>query len=170
MKNRGDDRRRSPKPSRAMISGELSWAFMALLLAWSGSGLLGMEGSFLNRALVARGEFVIAYWSVLIGVPALALVFCSGREYLLSKRERWSMEQLLRSSRTRFWCCVALAFSWLYMLNVIWGFGTRTSALRGIALGGLLFTMWFVWENGRVRRECEKAMKGAADDQQPVPS
>ena len=156
MIERGKDRRQALRPSRGMISGELSWAAIALVLAWSGSGLLGMDGSYLNQVMERSSRFGPLLWTVLVGAPALALMTVSLREYLLAGREAWPLEQLEQSAAVRAWLSAALAFSWLYMLHVLTTISARPSALRGLAIAGLVFCAWFVWENRRVQRECRQ--------------
>lgn len=155
LTHRGEDRR-AFRPSRAMISGEMSWAAIALVLAWSGSGLGGMAGSYLNHVLAQKHWLEPFLWAAVIGVPAAALLVVSAWEYALSKRHAWALDRVELWARLRGGLDVALAFSWLYMVHVLETMSARPSALRGFGMLGIAFCAWFVIENRRVRRHCRK--------------
>lgn len=147
------------RPSRAMITGELSWAWFALTFAWAGSGLWPFHGSYLHRVLDNADMDVV--WSFLIGLPAGALMFFSAREWLAHCRQRtsgrpqWTMVQLDHSVRLRGWLCFALAFSWLYVIYIMLLTSPR-SPLTMIAAGGVFFMLMFWVENRRVQRDIKK--------------
>lgn len=149
------------KPSRAMITGELSWAWVALSFAWSGSGLWPFESSYLHVTLDRRGQEWI--WSLFVGVPAVALMIASAREWfshcyfaLAPTMRSWSIFQLDKSASVRGWLCLALAFSWLYVLYVMLTSTGRPNAILPVALGGLVFMIMFWLENRRVQRDIRK--------------
>lgn len=156
MIERGKDRRYILRPSRAMISGELSWAAIAFVLGWSGAGILGMDGSYLNQVLEREHWLAPALWIIVLGVPAAALFIVSGWEYALSQRQAWPLDRIERWAAMRARLVSALAFSWLYMLYALDATSARPSALRGLGVLGFAFCAWFVIENRRVRRHCRK--------------
>lgn len=148
------------KPSRMMITGEISWAWVALAFAWSGSGIWPFDESYLNRIL-GRQE-IDDLWAALVGVPALVLLYFSIREWVVHRwqspdpRKRWTMIQLDRSTRMRGRMCLALLFSWAYVIYVLVNTQAKPSALILVALGGAFFQGWFWLENRRVQRDIRK--------------
>jgi hypothetical protein len=151
------------KPSRAMITGEISWAFVALCFAWSGSGLWPMQSTYLHDLLDQRAQDV--WWTLFIGVPSLGLFVVSLREYVGSydrrrapraRAQRWPLEKLERSAHIRGWLCATLAFSWTYIAYMLLKLSARPSAILPVAVGGAVFAIWFLIENRRVQRECRK--------------
>lgn len=148
------------KPSRSMITGELSWAWIAFAFAWSGSGFWPFGDSYLYRVLGRQD--LDELWSIAVGVPALLLMFFSLREYAAHRwppadpYKRWSIVQLDQSARIRGRMCLALLFSWAYVVYVLTNTQARPSALILIALGGVLFMGWFWTENRRVQRDIRK--------------
>src|SRR4051812_35326034 len=146
------------KPSRGMITGELSWAWVALACAWNGSGLWPFEGSYLYTILARRNMDEL--WCIAVGVPALALMFVSGREWIVhcftDTFERWNVFQLEQSVRMRAWLCLALAFSWIYVVYVMALVQSRPGQITPVAGGGAIFMLAFWLENRRVQRAVKK--------------
>lgn len=148
------------KPSRAMITGELSWAWIALGFAWSGSGLWPFGDSYLHMMLDKRDLDTL--WVLAIGVPAALLMFASAREFIAYRwppenpMRRWTIIQLEWSAKLRGRLCFALAFSWAYVFYVLVNTSTRPSAILPVAVGGFLFMMLFWIENRRVQRDIRK--------------
>lgn len=161
------------KPSHRMLTGEISWALVALSFVWSGMGGWPLEASYLHRALDRLGE--TALWSAVLGVPAAVLFFASTREHFAfthppaDPRKRWSLADLDRSARVRSVCSGLMCLSWLYIFKVVVELsvlratpngvfeGLRANAIMPIALAGAVCTFWFWWENRRVRRDVRKA-------------
>lgn len=152
------------KPSRAMITGEISWAFVALCFAWSGSGLWPLETSYLYFMLHQQG---LAYWwALIIGAPSCALFCVSLLEYVSTHdrrrdplrlhESRWPPTRLERSARLRGRLCAALLLSWVYMAYFMVKLSARPSAILPVAIGGAVFALWFLIENRRVQRECKR--------------
>lgn len=147
------------KPSRAMISGEMSWAFVALAFAWAGV----TQGSYLNRLLEQHAEPLL--WGVLLAGPALVLMALSVREWIAhSSRRCWGIVELEASARWRGRLCLALIAGWLYMLKIAATFSSGANATSAVALGGVVFMLWFYIQNRRVQREIrvQTAQFGAA--------
>lgn len=143
------------KPSRAMIPGEISWAFIALAFAWAGSGAWPLEPGPLYRMVAKHAHPWI--WGALLGAPALVLMWVSAREwraYCCRRVPRcWSLHELEASARRRGRLCLALLAGWLYMLKIAGGAIHGTSATAAVAAGGIAFMLWFYVENRRVQRE-----------------
>jgi hypothetical protein len=149
------------RPSRAMISGEFSWAFVALVYAWAGAGAWPFEPGVFYHALQATDHPTV--WPIVIAPPALALMIVSGNEWLshLGTYRRmgrgWTLAELDQSVKFRGWCCLLLIMAWLYMLYVLLpAFGPQVEGAKtliALAIGGIVFTGWFYIENRRVRRE-----------------
>ena len=164
------------KPSRYMLTGEISWALVAISFAWSGMGGWPLAESYLSRMLgrlddagmLLTTQFL---WATVIGIPALILLFVSGREWWAHKRHAWTMFQVERSSRLRARMCLVMFISWVYMLKVMiegaimsmFPNGAqmfdvpRANAMLPIAFFGALCMLWFWWENKRVMRDVRKA-------------
>jgi hypothetical protein len=144
-------------PSRAMISGELSWSFVAVCFAIAGSGIPRLGVGSLHQALKEHASPLL--WAVLLGAPAACLFAVSLREWCAHSNacrrslQRWSPFQLDRSAMWRSWCCLASIFGWLYIFKVLVSDLHRASVLAVIALGACIFMGWFYKENRRVRRE-----------------
>ena len=144
-----------------MISGELSWAFAALVNAWAGSGAWPFDPGVLHYALKAANHEVV--WPIVIAPPAIGLMIVSSNEWLshLSSHYRmgrdWSLRDLDTSVKIRGWLCLSLVMAWLYMLYVLLPiFGPQVEGAKtliALAIGGIIFTGWFYVENRRVRRE-----------------
>ena len=163
------------KPSRYMLTGEISWALVALSFAWSGMGGWPMAPSYLSRMLERRGGGMFVseqvLWTVVIGVPALVLLFMSLREWWAHKRHIWTMAQIEQSSRIRGRMCLVMFVSWLYMFKVMLAGAVasmfpngvqmldapRANAMLPIALFGAVCMLWFWLENRRVQRDVRKA-------------
>lgn len=146
------------KPSRQMITGEISWAFIALAYAWSGSGGWPFEPGPLHR-LVERSNSPVL-WMIMMGLPGALLALLAMKEWLSNRcsvpyEERWGLLKLEKSAIWRGRACLALLFSWFYMIKVILdgrsAEGANTS--MAIAVGGVVFMGWFYVENRRVRRD-----------------
>lgn len=150
------------KPSRAMITGELSWAFVALCYAWAGSGWWpAHERGALYSLLLQRGESP-ALWSLLLGVPAIALIVLDLREWSCHKYTHYDPRRpvvigwLEASAVWRGRFCLALIFGWFYMVKaIVVGLAALNAALF-ISIGGCFFAGWFYVENRRVRRQIRK--------------
>lgn len=144
-------------PSRAMISGELSWSFVAFWFALAGSGLPWLGRGALYQALREHASPLL--WGVLIGAPAAALFYFSLREWCAHSnacrrnRPRWNVFEQDRSAMWRSWGCLGLLAGWIYMVKVLVADLHRVSVLLPIAIGGCFFMWWFYKENRRVRRE-----------------
>lgn len=144
-------------PSRAMISGELSWSFFAFWFALAGSGVPWLGRGALYQALVQHASPVL--WGVLLGVPAVCLFLVSLREWCAHtnacRRDepRWSVFQQDRSAMWRARLCLLSLLSWLYMVKVLVADLHRISVLLPVAMGGCVFMWIFYKENRRVRRE-----------------
>lgn len=163
------------KPSRYMLTGEISWALIALAFAWSGMGGWPLAPSYLHRMLERQGNEVL--WVLVIGIPALLLVFVSLREWIAHQRaardvrRRWSLVELDRSARIRGRLCLAMVASWAYMFKVMLAGALagmfpngqaaldapRANAILPIALFGAVCMLWFYLENRRVQRDVRKA-------------
>ena len=143
------------KPSRRMIPGEISWAYIALCFAWAGAGFWPFDDAYLNRVLEKNHwEWL---WLVFMGLPAAALMFVSGREHILSTHGRCnSMIEIDICAKWRARFTLILAGSWLYAVYVLILIQKRPSALMMVALGGLFFMLWAWGENKRVRRDVKK--------------
>lgn len=145
------------KPSRAMIPAEISWAYIALSLAWSGANMWPFKITWLNEVLTKAGHDIL--WPVFIVIPAAGLMFFSGREYIASRwpskdpRKRWSLDRIESSARARGWLSLLLAFSFGYMVYVLSIVGKHPNSIMLIAVGGVVFTLWSWLENRRVQRE-----------------
>lgn len=144
-----------------MITGELSWAWIALSFAWSGSGVWPFADSYLHAALDKRDLDWV--WSVFVGAPAALLLIFSAREWLSHCSQRvglarqWTIFQLERSAMVRGRLCLALVFSWLYVFYVIsTSPSSRPSAITPVAAGGAFFMLMFWLENRRVQRDIRK--------------
>lgn len=138
------------KPSRGMISGELSWAFVALCV-----GLQPYTSSWLySRLLETRSPPEL--WSALLIVPALGLIVIGIVE--LAKHGSWSCVEVARSARWRGRLCLTSTLGWLYMVKVLAVDLNRVSVSTSMlfALGGVVFMSWFYKENRRARREIRK--------------
>lgn len=152
------------KPSRAMISGEISWAWVALAFAWSGSGLWPFAESYLHMVLDKRDLDEI--WCAAIGIPSTLLMVASTREWIahrwpsLDPLKRWTIQQLDNSARLRGRMCLALLFSWVYVTYILLRTSSRPSAITPVAIGGALFMLWFWIENRRVQRDIRKQTAG----------
>lgn len=147
------------KPSRAMITGELSWAWVALSFAWAGSGLWPFGESYLHAALDKKGLDEV--WSVLVGAPAALLMYFSAREWMSQHviGVSWTEVQLDMSARLRGSLSLALAFSWFYVIYVMVATPGRPSPLLLIGMGGAFFMLTFWIENRRVQRDIKKRNK-----------
>lgn len=151
------------KPSRAMIPGEISWAFIALAYAWAGAGAWPLQPGSLYYVVSRHAH--PALWGLLLGVPALLLMLASAREWAAHFRacgdytQRWSVEELHRSAQLRGRLCLALIAGWGYMIKIAAGITSGANATSVVALGGVLFMLWFYIENRRVQREirCQAA-------------
>lgn len=160
------------KPSHRMLTGEISWALIALSFVWSGMGGWPLAASHLHQALERQG--VTWLWLAVIGIPALVLLVASVREYWAIERppkdlaRRWMLLDFDLSARIRSRCCLAMVISWAYMLYVMVKLavpretangvfeGVRANAIMPIALFGCLCMFWFWWENRRVQRDVRK--------------
>lgn len=151
------------KPSRAMIPAEVSWAYIALVFAWSGSGLWPFESSYLHKVLARDDGDTL--WTVVIGLPAILLMIASLREYIAHRwpkwgRRNWSMIDMDISARIRGRLCFALAFSWAYVVYAVLMHVAGGLTVLSLALGGFAF-MLFSWvENRRVQRDIKKQTIG----------
>jgi hypothetical protein len=145
---RGPERRR--RPSRGMISGELSWAFVALAFAWAGSGLWPFEGGYLARTLTAKD--LDEAWPWLTLGPSLWLVAASGWELVGNRRRDWPAQKVVHAVGCRFWANTGLLFCWVYILYALTRLGFA-GVLSFVAAGGCAFAAWFIVENRRVLRE-----------------
>jgi hypothetical protein len=163
MIERGRDRRWSLRPSRAMISGELSWAFVAICFAWAGSSLPPFGDGYINRVL-ERHE-LDEIWPYVTSIPAIVLLMASLAELKWDWRRRWTPEFLERSAAVRSWANAGLLFSWAYILMMLLKIGF-SGVLLMVAVGGVAFSGWFVWENRRVQRDYRKQRPTLADDPQ----
>ena len=158
------------KPSRHMLTGEISWAMIAICYAWSGMGGWPLAPSYLYRMLERQGEQWI--WTLVIGIPALVLLVVSSREWFANlRRTQWDMFRIERSSRLRGRLCLVMLVSWLYMFMVMLrsAFDSmfpngaqaldapRANAMLPLALFGVICMFWFWWENKRVQRDVRKA-------------
>jgi hypothetical protein len=139
------------KPSRAMITGEISWAFIALCFAWGGSGMWPFEASALHARLYDWDYNYL--WTAVIGIPALGLMWISGTEYLSCQNSAWDFPRINDSAHKRGRLCFALAFVWAYIFYVLNKATTEPAVMSLIALGGAWFCLWFWAENRRVQRE-----------------
>jgi hypothetical protein len=145
------------KPSRAMIPGEISWAFIALLYVASAL----WPDSVLHDRLVSMGMVSLMLWTTLLGVPSIWLMFVSSREWVAhcqackGNAQRWTIFETDRSAMLRGRLCLALLLGWAYMLHVILSGDVFKGAIisTGISGGGCVFMLWFYKENRRVRRE-----------------
>jgi hypothetical protein len=154
------------KPSRAMIPGEMSWAFIALLYVASAL----WPDSVLHDRLSAMGIVSLALWSCLLGIPALWLMTVSAREWVAHCQAckgfapRWSIFETDHSAMLRGRLCLALLLGWAYMLYVIASGEVFRGAIisTGTSAGGCLFMLWFYKENRRVRREIRNGTAVAA--------
>lgn len=148
------------KPSRAFITGEISWAYVALAFAWSGIGWWPFENAYLAYVLDRREWSWI--WCVAMGVPGAALMIASLREHIAFRwpdpnpMRRWSMIQIDKSARLRGRLCLTLAFSWLYAFYVLTVVTKRPGAFLLIAVGGCAFMLAAWVENRRVQRDIRK--------------
>lgn len=154
------------KPSRYMLTGEISWALVALSFAWSGVGGWPLAPSYLHRMLERQGESVL--WALVIGIPALVLIVVSAREWF---SRGWTMLKVERSCRLRGRLCLVMLVSWLYMFKVMLDGALasmfpngvqaldapRANAMLPLALFGALCMLWFWSENRRVQRDVRKA-------------
>lgn len=144
------------KPSRAMLTGELSWAFVAVCVAWAGSGLWPMEGTHLHSILYTwKYDYL---WTGLIGIPALALLWVSAKEHFLCHNQPnfWDLGKINASASLRGRLCLMLAFTWAYILYVMVNVVAEYSTLTLVSLGGVVFCLWFWTENRRVQRDFRK--------------
>jgi len=143
-----------------MITGEISWAIVAIALAWSGAGIWPLHESYLHSVLDRRNYDSV--WLAVIGAPAVLLIYFSIREYLAHSSphpepgKRWFNEDYRRSALIRGRLCFALTFSWIYIVYMMTRFEGRPSAITPIAIGGAVMCLWFWVENRRVQRECRK--------------
>lgn len=149
------------KPSRAMIPGELSWAFLSLCYALAGSGIPPFGAGSLYYALNEHASPEL--WALLLAVPALVLIWAASREWFAHHRccsgdegACWLPSQLYHSAKIRGWCCLWSIPGYGYMLKVLVHDLQRASVLAVIAAGGCVFMWWFYVENRRVRREVRK--------------
>ena len=143
-----------------MITGEMSWAFVALCFAVAGSGVAPFGDGPMYQALAKKASPLL--WCVLIGGPAIALMFTSAAEWCAHNNgcrglvARWSIFQIERSAIWRGRFCLALLCGWGYMLKVLIVDLARPSVMQPIAAGAILFMWWFYKENRRVRREIRR--------------
>lgn len=142
------ERRR--RPSRAMLSGELSWAFIALAFALIGSGLWPYGEGYLYR-VIERGGFA-ASWPWMTIPPSVWLLGTALHELLGNRRRDWPTEKVVRSVMCRGWANAWLLFCWLYVIYALARIGL-VSLIITVAVGGAAFSLWFIWENRRVQRE-----------------
>lgn len=158
------------KPSRAMIPGEMSWAFIALIYGWSGSGFLGLLPPGPLHSLVL-GVSDPMLWSLVLIVPALALLVLGFREWHAhikcgeEDKEPWTLAQVQWSVSWRARLCICMVFSWMYLAKVIFDAMVAhnrygISSLIFVAFGGVVFMWWFYKENRRVKREVRKNTAG----------
>lgn len=148
------------KPSRAMITGEISWAWVAIAFAYVGAGLPPFDESYLHLALDKRG--IDWLWALAAGAPGLVLLYFSTREYLVYRFPptdpmlRWTMVEIDHSARVRGRASIALVFSWSYITYASLTTSSRPSVVLPVAIGGAFFSLWFWVENRRVQRDIRK--------------
>jgi hypothetical protein len=142
-----------------MIPAEISWAYIALVFAWSGSGIWPFGTSYLHRMLDRSEQDTL--WTMVIAIPAILLMIASTREYIahrwprLAKRQ-WSIIDMDISARIRGRLCLALAFSWIFIAYTMISYVKGGITTLAIAIGGFLF-MFFSWvENRRVQRDIKQ--------------
>lgn len=155
------------KPSRLMLTGEISWAIVGASFAWSGLGGWPLEQSYLNRALERHDGSIL--WALAIGVPSLLLLAASCWEWAMrlraerDPRHRLSIVDVERLARIRGRLCFWMALAWLYIFKVTLELSTNGHAVEEvvrateripIALAGALMTFWFWTEGRRVQRDC----------------
>lgn len=145
-----------------MITGEMSWAWIALSFAWAGSGIWPFDGSHLHQVLDRRGLDEI--WALFVGLPAAALLYFSSREWVAHCAARngfaaaWSVIENARSAKWRARLCMTLTFSWMYVFYaLVSAHNNKPSALIPVALGGVVFMLMFWLENRRVQRDIRKS-------------
>lgn len=127
-------------------------AFVALCYAWSGLGWWPLSESYLHLTLTKNSYNL--WWAGLVGVPAAMLLYLSGREWAAQfLKRRWDLLEIEHSATRRSWMCLVLAWSWGYIVYVLLHLGGRPNALLLIALGSVVFSLWFFAENRRVKRE-----------------
>lgn len=144
------------RPSRAMITGEVSWAYIALCFAWAGAGGWPLEPTWLYYALLKAGHQVV--WPLVMSIPALLLTVTSMREWcahgVTARRVGgWGLVALDQSAKMRARLCLLMVLSWAYMLYMLPAVSEGMNVLEAIAAGGCGITWWFYKENRRVRRE-----------------
>lgn len=154
------------KPSRAMISGELFVAYVALCYAWAGSGawpLHAVPAASAHPMLLA----------LLLGIPALALMAIAATEWVahdVDQPDSW-LERLalrfwrgdLQSADLRGKLCLTLLAGWLYMAKLTLSSSPGANASSLIAIGGVAFCLAFYLENRRVQREIRSQIAAAFD-------
>lgn len=148
------------KPSRMMITGELGWAWVAIVFAYVGAGLPPFQMAYLHLALDKAD--VDWLWGFAVGAPGLALLVFALREYLAFRypsvdiQRRWTLVEIDRSARLRGRMNLALAFSWAYIIYANLQTSSRPSVVLPVAAGGIIFSLWFWVENRRVQRDIRK--------------
>lgn len=148
QQNRTADRRRHP--SRGMLSGEISWAFIAIALGWGGTGFFPFEDGYLVRILRENG--FDNTWPLMTLTPSIWLFIVSTRELVANRARAWPVEKALWSIQLRFWASALLLLCWVYIAYAFSKMGLF-GVLNVIAVGGACFALWSIWENRRVVRE-----------------
>jgi hypothetical protein len=151
------------KPSRAMISGEITTSLFALGYAWSGGLSWPFEhGPLFNLIAHREGWVGNLTWLFLLGAPALGLILVDSIEWFCSSC--WTMAKMDQSATLRARLVATQFFSWLYMLHLLMLVHnmSRIPVLAAHAVVGAIMCFWAYWENRRVRREIRYATSGFA--------